>query len=423
MPKAIADRRRFLPQFSLAERDKRWRKVREEMQMLNLDCLLVFGSDKLAGTSEANFRYLTQVGTQRFGGICIFPLIGDPKAFIIGVDQNGYNQPFPLLEAYESWLSPQDDIKLYCGINQIVGSLKEFGYEQSAIGLVDSSREPWGRTITYGDYNTIIIELPRAKIQDMTSILEKVRMIKSLEEVAFLQRAGQIARLKINSLITACTVGVKECEVYAKMVETDIANGGDPYIFNFIASGSVTEDYQQHLLHGKMTPLAPTTRELQSGDLIISEFHTGYAGYLAAAEKSVFIGKPPPQLRRIHDVAVTALKSGMNKMKPGATVLDVWQAEFQPIREASMDYQEIGIHGHGLRSPELPYIAHEPKTALERCIADMELKENMVFATMIDIFDPEWRTDIGIMLGNTIWVTKDGAKDLVDAPLELTCIK
>jgi hypothetical protein len=29
----------------------------------------------------------------------------------------------------------------------------------------------------------------------------------------------------------------------------------------------------------------------------------------------------------------------------------------------------------------------------------MELQENMVFGTNIDVFEPKWRPDIGVMLG------------------------
>lgn len=421
MRQAIADRKGYLPQLSIEERDRRWRAVREEMLLRDLGCLLVFGSDRLAGIGEANFRYLTHVGTQRFGGICVFPLEGNPTAFIVGLNPRAYEHPFPLHEAYQKWLTPGKDIRVYPGMAQVAEALKEMGYGKSAIGLVDSASEPSGRTITYGDYNTLAAGLPGAKLEDATAILERVRMIKSPEEIVFLQRAAEIARLKIEALTEACHTGARECEVYARMVETDIASGGDPYIFNFMASGSVTERRRQHLLHGKMTPLAPTTRKLRRGDLIIAEFHTGYAGYLAATEKTLFIGEPPSQLRRVHDVAEKALKSGMAKMRPGATIMEVWQAMYHPVREAAMDYLELGIHGHGLRSPEFPSIAGEPKSPLGRCTGDMELKENMVFGTMVDVYDPDWRDDVGVMLGNTVWVTGDGARDLVGAPLELTC--
>jgi len=421
MQEPIADRKDYIPQFSMVERDRRWRVVREEMLLHKLDCLLIFGSDRTVGIGEANLRYLTHVGTQRFGGICIFPLAGNPKVFIIGLVPGHYDRPFPLHKAFQDWLSPEEDIKVYVGMPALIDLLKELGYEKGAIGLVDSAVESWGRTITYEDYNTLVTELPQAKVVDATALLEKARMIKSAEEIKFLQRAAEIARLKIDSLIAASTIGAKECEVYAKMVETDIANGGEPYIFNFLTSGSVTEPYRQHLLHGKMTPLAPTIRELREGDLIISEFHTGYGGYLAAAEKSVFIGKPPPELQRVHDVAVAALKSGMEKMRPGVTVLEVWEAMYKPLQEAAIDFLELGIHGHGLRSPEIPWINYEPRTPDEQAMGNMELRENMTFGTQLDIYDQNWRDDVGVMLGNTIWITKDGAQDLVGAPLELTC--
>jgi hypothetical protein len=47
------------------------------------------------------------------------------------------------------------------------------------------------------------------------------------------------------------------------------------------------------------------------------------------------------------------------------------------------------------------------------------LEENMVLGTNIDIHNPRWRTDVGVMLGDTLQVTPQGGRRLVGIPLEL----
>jgi hypothetical protein len=47
------------------------------------------------------------------------------------------------------------------------------------------------------------------------------------------------------------------------------------------------------------------------------------------------------------------------------------------------------------------------------------LEENMVLGTNIDIHNPRWRTDVGVMLGDTVQVTAKGGRRLVGIPLEL----
>jgi hypothetical protein len=43
----------------------------------------------------------------------------------------------------------------------------------------------------------------------------------------------------------------------------------------------------------------------------------------------------------------------------------------------------------------------------------------MVLGTNIDIHNPRWRTDVGVMLGDTLQVTPQGGRRLVGIPLEL----
>ena len=92
-----------------------------------------------------------------------------------------------------------------------------------------------------------------------------------------------------------------------------------------------------------------------------------------------------------------------------------------------MEYIELGFHGHGLSSPEFPRTATYPSERLKphrsagpfRGFGSVEMKENMVVATNIDIHDPAWRMDVGIMgPADTIWVTEKGPVRLVGTPLD-----
>jgi Xaa-Pro aminopeptidase len=214
---------------------------------------------------------------------------------------------------------------------------------------------------------------------------------------------------------------------------------GEAFTFNLLASGSVIDtEYRQHFLHGRGQPYSPITRVLKEEDLIITEFHTSYGGYLTAVEKSVFIGKPPKELRRVHDIAFECFQNGIEKFRPGMKLNDVLEGFRSPVYKAKMDYIEIGFHGHGLSSPEFPAITYPPKKKKEEIgehqrigreslsgeegVGSLEIKENMVFGTNIDIHDPNWRNEVGIMLRDPIWVTRDTQYRLVATPLEFTTV-
>ena len=411
----------YLPQFSLKERDRRWAAVREEMSLMDLDCLLLIGNDRFFGYGNSNVRYLTQIDGQRMGVVVIFPLEVAPVAF--ASPPHMHDKPFPVYKAFNDWVT---ETRPMTGLKPVVESLKAMGYEKGNIGLVSFKGGFKSYTISSQEYQFLLTELPKANFTEATHVIERLREIKSLEEIEMLRKSGEIARLKIDSMIKMAVPGVKECELYAEMVKTEISHGGEAFIFNLLTSGSVTDtEHFQHLLHGRAQSLSPTTRPLRKGDIIMTEFHTSYGGYLTACEKTVFIGKPPKELQRIHDVAAECLEKGFQKFKPGITKQEVLEAFREPARKANLDWVELGFHGHGLSSPEFPAnIFTSAKGEISALgSTSFELKENMVFGTNIDIHDPSWRKDVGIMgPGDTIWVSESGPVKLIGIPLEFTIV-
>ena len=92
-----------------------------------------------------------------------------------------------------------------------------------------------------------------------------------------------------------------------------------------------------------------------------------------------------------------------------------------PVLSRGLDYLELGFHNHGLSSADFPTIVYKPGMGIMGGdnMPDFVLQENMVFGTNIDIHNPGWKTDVGVMLGDTIQVTSAGGRRLVGIPLEL----
>jgi Xaa-Pro aminopeptidase len=327
------------------------------------------------------------------------------------------------------------------GLKPVIESLKDIGHEHANIGLVSFKGSFRSGTISYQEYETLLSGLPNAHFVDATALLDRVRLIKSAEEIEMLKRSGEITQAKIEAMINMAHPGVKECELFAEMVKTEIAMGGEAFVFNLLASGSVTDTTAtQHLLHGRAQSLCPTMRPLEKGDLIITEFHTSYGGYLTGYEKSVFLGTPPRELTRIHDVAVECLEQGIERLRPGITIGEALEGFRGPARKAGIDYVELGFHGHGLASPEFPTMVYPGKSTATGPgqtaaapfsddvgfygLTSIELKEDMVLSTNIDIHDPVWRKDVGIMgPGETIWISKQGPVRLIGGSTAFTCIE
>ena len=407
----------YVPQLSLTERDRRWRATRQAMSEEGIDCLLLWGNDLFWDMGVANVRYLTHIGS-KMATFVVFPLSSDPIVFA-GLPH--MNRPLSIYHSTQNWVS---DIRVNIGIDNVASTLKELGYESSRIGVVGYGTTLVPDNITHREYVRLVERLPRAQFVEATDLVAKQRVIKSDEEIRMLEKAGELAYKTVQSLIASARPGVRECELYANMVHTQISSGCEPVIFNLLHSGPATASVSeglQHLLHGSEQPGAPTMRPLREGDLVVTEFHTSYGGYLAATEFSVFIGKAPKELQRIHEVAVECLESGTESMRPGTTLRELWEAFRRPCSRAGLDYVELGFHGHGLSSPEYPSVTYKPREApmlTGDALGDFVIQENMVFGTNIDIFDPNWRTDVGIMFGDMLHVTKNGARKLVNTPTQ-----
>ena len=316
-----------------------------------------------------------------------------------------------------------------CGLGGIIEKLKELGLEKGNIGFVD--HEKGGFSTPYKHYHAVVDAFPQADFSDQNGLLMEHRLIKSDEEIKMLEKAGQLANLSIKALLEA-KPGMKEAEIYSNMLKAQIDNGGDPHCFILIESDAIAKT--SHLLHGKKPPFGPKQRKLQKNDVIVTEFHASYKGYLAAVEMTAMLGKPGPEYRRIFDVAVKSFMNGLEMMRPGVPFNEAIMAFRKPVQKAGMDYLELGLHGHGLSSGEFPtavypadrikylQIASSKDSKALAPVSSFPLQENMVFGMNIDIHDPKWMKNVGVMLGDTVVIKEAGPQLLCQTPVKLNII-
>ena len=408
-----------LPILSLQERDRRWAALREKMFLRGLECLVFVGNGSMGGM--ANMRYVTQLAPM-VGGFAIFPLVGDPIGFYGNTHEH---TPFGgCSQVVGAWLS---DIRPNTGPRGLFEALRERGVGRGRVGIV-SHRFMLSPTsnISFAFMEAIGRALPDAVITDETAMLDELRLIKSEEEIEFLRRAGQIARLRVDRMAATARPGTTEAEVWAAMEHEAVIRGGEPEIFNMCSSGPVTgpdgDGRVQALLHGSYPPYTASQRILAEGDLLICEFHTSYGGYLAGTEFSIFIGEAPPELGRVREIAAEVIRMAEDLFVPDRPLREVYSAFHDHVEAAGLDFVELGFHGHGLSGLEFPAAVYREQDldAIGLAgIGDLRLRENMVFGLNVDLHDPTWRRDVGIMLGDTVVVRPGGAEYLCDIPLEL----
>jgi Xaa-Pro aminopeptidase len=422
LPNARATKRLlpYLPQLSLAERDRRWAETRKRMVLRGVDALLFMANDIYWDMGYANLRYLTQCGS-KIGSYALFFHERDP---IVWNSVAHMNRPTNLHLSTQEWTT---DLRPITGWPAVAAELREHGFGRGRIGLVGfNSTIQTTPTLLYGDVLAMQKELPNAEFVDVGNMFEEMRLVKSPEELTMLRTAGKISKKVLDRVLEFARPGVTEAEVYAEMIKTQIANGGEPNIFNLFASGPVEHPPEElwHLLHGAEQPLVPTTRPLEAGDIIVSEYHTKYGGYLCHTEFTAYLGKGAPQrLRDIFKVCVECLDVSKQELRAGNRLRDAWAAIRKPAERAGLDFVELGWHAMGLASPEFPTVIYPEGyggNALNgHRIGDMVFEEGMTFGNNIDLHDPHWKVDVGCMYSDFMIVGKNGAETCIGVPREL----
>jgi Xaa-Pro aminopeptidase len=389
-----------LPRLSIAERDRRWATARNQMQARGIDCLVLWGWPAMWDFATANARYLSPIGGNAENNTLIFPLEAEPTSFVF----------MPTFVEY--WKRAQDwvpDVRARRGswAETVAARLKELGLQRASIGMdgVAGPLDPDG-WVPHSVVESLKAALPDARFVNLGNLLEITRAVKSDEEIALLEQAASLGDRMLEACRDRARPGVRECEVYAQMMQAMLAEGGEePTLFLWACD-------RYPLPHPFRLP---TIRRMEARDLITCEIHPKIGGYFTHVERTFCLGEPDREQQRIYDGCVAAFRRGMELFAPGKPIASCMAEVKRVIDDAGLGICETGIHGHGLASLEYPRYRFHALKADEAALAAIggEFKMGMVFAFNIDLFDPNWRNgETGAVFADTVAITESGARSL-----------
>jgi Xaa-Pro aminopeptidase len=396
-----------LPRISIAERDRRWTVTRQQMRARGIECLVLWGWPAMWDFSTANARYLCPIGGNAENNTLIFPLHGEPTSFVF----------MPTFVEY--WKRAQDwvsDVRARRGTwsETVVARLKEMGLERANIGMdgLAGPLDPDG-WVPHSIVQSLKAALPNARFIELGDLLETTRSVKSAEEITLLEKAAALGDKMLQACRTRARPGVRECEVYAHMMEAMLADGGEEPTLFLWACDRYPFPHPFRL---------PTIRPMQPQDLITCEIHPKTGGYFTHVERTFCLGEPDKELQRIYDGCIAAFRQGMKLFGPGESIVACMDEVKRVIDDAKLGICETGIHGHGLASLEYPRYRFHALKADQAALSTIggEFKAGMVFAFNIDLFDPGWRNgETGAVFADTVVITETGARSLHAFPQEL----
>jgi Xaa-Pro dipeptidase len=211
---------------------------------------------------------------------------------------------------------------------------KRLGVEYESYGLVASN----GRKLD-GAFDGF------AALQDASTLVTRLRAVKSDAELAYVGRAAELAGAADGAALSLIRSGADEGEILAAQHAAIFAGGGD-YPGNEFIIGSGADALLCRYKSGR--------RRLDRHDQITLEFAGAYRRYHAALMRTVVLGEPRPAHRIYHQVAQQALLACEAEMRPGRTAGDIFGAHARILDEHGLSRHRLNACGYSLGAKFTP---------------------------------------------------------------------
>jgi len=285
----------------------------------------------------------------------------------------------------------------------IANYMKDLKLEGEKIGIVGAEIMP---TNVFVDLKQ---RLPKADFHFVSDILLEMRLIKSAEELAFVEKAGEIADYAYEAIVKTAKPGRKEYELLAAIEEALTFHGAFYPSFILLCSGP-----------SPVFPPSPASyRTLERGDTILQEISPCYGGYWIQWGRPFVIGEPDRKLYELYEVAMEVYQVLLKEIKPGVTFENVTNVAHDLIKTRGFTWVAGATQFIGLDITEMASMARGNAGSLEmvsRPIDKRTLESGMVIVNQPNIVTPDLRK--GMLMIDTVIVTKDGCKVVSKAPLD-----
>ena len=222
-------------------------------------------------------------------------------------------------------------------------------------------------------------------------IADRLRVVKDEEELALMRRAQEITDDAFDHICGFIRPGLTEQQIRVELDNYMLSNGADALSFGtIVASGP----------NGANPHAQPGERVVRSGDMIVMDYGAGYHDYHADMTRTVCVGEPTDEQRKVYDVVRLANETCAAAIHPGVIGRDIHYLAVKVITDAGYgDYFKHGLgHGVGLQIHERPNFGR---------LYDRPCPAGSVVTDEPGIYLPG---KFGIRLEDTGVITEDGYK-------------
>jgi Xaa-Pro aminopeptidase len=369
---------------STAELERRWRLVRTAMEREKIDVLLMQNNNDHMG---GYVRYFTDMpATNGYPNTVVFPR--DEEMTVVCQGPFGGNEA--TAQGDQTWR----------GVKQILTTpsyasahyTQDYDPALAAKALAPFAKATIGLVGTYqmsaAMADGIKRRFPAARYVDASDMVDRIKVIKSPEEIELVKRAALMQDSAMRAAFAAVKPGMRDTEVAAVAQHYSQCHGSENgiYLCASMPLGMPSKFSNRHLQN----------RVIQKGDqiaLLVED--NGPGGMYTELGRSCVVGKVPQAMKDELAFCMESRRFTLDLLKPGTPCKDIWDA-FNTFMRKNGRPQEARLycHGQGYDLVERPLVRHDEPMTIEK---DMNI---VVHPTYIHAGYLNWLCDNYLIGGN-----------------------
>jgi len=241
------------------------------------------------------------------------------------------------------------------------------------------------------------------RVRSAPPLAERARLVKDGEEIERMRQAAALGTCLFEKAMQVIRPGLPEAEVAAEMERMARQLGAEGMSFpTIIAAGK-----RSALPHGRASnaPIPPDS-------FVVCDFGVILTGYCSDMTRTVYLGRPSPEARRVYEAVRRAQQAAVEAAKPGCTTGEVDRSARKLLQKEGLSryFTHSTGHGVGLEIHEAPRVAERQEQVLS---------PGMVITIEPGVYIPgKW----GVRIEDTLVITEQGCEVLTLASKGLVAV-
>ncbi|MEU9477601.1 aminopeptidase P family protein [Streptomyces sp. NPDC048191] len=244
--------------------------------------------------------------------------------------------------------------------------------------------------------------LPDSSYASLTDALPMLRAVKDAAELELLAAAGAAADATFEEIRKVPFAGRRESDVGHDLAGLLRRFGHSQVDFTIVGSGP----------NGANPHHEMGDRVIRHGDMVVLDFGGLKDGYGSDTTRTVHVGEPTEEERRVHELVREAQEAGYQAVRPGVACQEVDRAARAVISDAGYGAYFIHRTGHGIG-----VTTHEPPYMIEG--EEQPLVPGMCFSVEPGVYLPG---RFGVRIEDIVTVTGDGGRRLNTTTREMVIV-